>query len=356
MEPQGEPRRLTFDKRRKMTTAWTPDGQQILYSVPWFTLWRLRMPRRGAQPGNPEQLTSLGFEAVLPVVSTDGRKLAYTRRWRDLDIWRVDLLDGPPSRFISSTRSEEMPRFSPDGRRIAFRSDRSGQDEIWVCDSDGSNVMQLTALAFDDPSPLGFNWSPDGQKIAFRLAAEGNGDIYIINAAGGTPQRNTSDASDESMPAWSRNGRWIYFASNRSGTQQIWKMPANGGPAIQVTKQGGIYSQESPDGKFLYYAKGLPQLADVWRMPVSGGEETRVLEGITSPVNFDVGNEGVYFSRYGQTSLVEFLRLSTRKTEPVARAGKPPASGLTLSPDNRTLLFAVREQDGSDVMLVENFR
>jgi Tol biopolymer transport system component len=357
MEPQGEPRQLTFDKYRKLTPAWTPDGQQIVYSLYAYTLWRIRIPKSGAPPGNAERLTSLGSEAVLPAVSKDGRKLAYTRRWRDLDIWRVDLPSGTPSRFISSTRSEEIPRFSPDGRKIAFRSDRSGHDELWVSDSDGSNAAQLTALTIGDPTPRAFNWSPDGQKIAFRLTAEGNGDIYTINASGGTPQRLTSDPSDESMPAWSRDGRWIYFSSNRSGTRQIWKMPASGGGALQVTKERGIYSQESPDGKFLYYAKSLMQQGDVWRMPVNGGEETRVVESVAASVlNFEVTGEGIYFTAPGRPRSVQFLRLSTGKIEQVGLPDKPFAAGLTVSPDGRTLLFAVAEEDGSDLMIVDNFR
>jgi Tol biopolymer transport system component len=357
MEPQGKPRQLTFDKYRKLTPSWTPDGQEIVYSLYAYTLWRIRIPKSGARPGNPEQLSALGSEAVLPAISKDGRKLAYTRRWRNLDIWRVELPSGTTSRFISSTRSEEIPRFSPDGRKIAFRSDRSGHDELWVSDSDGSNAAQLTALTVGDPTPRAFNWSPDGKKIAFRLTGDGDGDIYTISASGGTPQRLTTERSDESMPAWSRDGRWIYFASNRSGRAQIWKMPASGGGATQVTNQGGSYSQESPDGKFLYYAKGLMQSGEVWRMPVNGGEEKRVIDRVAASVlNFDVTGEGIYFTAPGRPSSIQFLRFSTGKIEQVALAGKPFAGGLTVSPDGRTLLFAVAEEDGSDLMLVDNFR
>src|SRR5262249_61160257 len=71
----------------------------------------------------------------------------------------------------------------------------------------------------------------------------------------GSPRRLTTEPFENNVPSWSRDGRWIYFASNRSGTGQIWKMPAEGGQAAQVTKQGGFAALESTDAKPLYFAK-----------------------------------------------------------------------------------------------------
>src|SRR2546428_346414 len=87
---------------------------------------------------------SIGQDGISPAFSRRGGRLVYVRYQRDLDIWRAQIPGGTPAPFISSSRNEEGPRFSPDGRRIAFRSDRSGSDEIWVCDSDASNAVQLT--------------------------------------------------------------------------------------------------------------------------------------------------------------------------------------------------------------------
>ena len=83
---------------------------------------------------------------------------------------------GLPVTFISSTRYDESPQFSPDGKRIAFSSDRSGSGEIWVCDSDGLNAVQLTSLG--GPLVTMPRWSPDGEHIAFDSSAEGQFDIY----------------------------------------------------------------------------------------------------------------------------------------------------------------------------------
>ncbi len=76
-------------------------------------------------------------------------------------------------------------------------------------------------------------------------------DIFVIDTQGGAPCNLTSEPSSEVVPSWSRDGRWIYSASNRTGSGQVWKMPSTGGPAVQVTHQGGFAAFEPPDGRFL---------------------------------------------------------------------------------------------------------
>src|SRR5262249_33989132 len=121
-------------------------------------------------------------------------------------------------------------------------------------------------------------WSPDGRWIAFDSRSndwgrEGNADIYLISAEGGQPRRLTTEPSEDVAPSWSRDGKWIYFGSTRSGSMQIWKVPVEGGQAaVQVTRQGGFEGFESKDGKLFYYAKGR-NLPGIWQVAVGGGEE-----------------------------------------------------------------------------------
>ena len=145
-------------------------------------------------------------------VSHQRNRLAYTQESFDFNIWRLKVADphdrtSPAGRngapFIVSTRLELGPRFSPDGKRIAFvsgRSSRTGSSEIWVCDSEGSNQVQVTSVGADAANP---SWSPDSERIAFDSTAEGNLAIYVISANGGKPLRLTRDSADNSEPSWS---------------------------------------------------------------------------------------------------------------------------------------------------------
>jgi Tol biopolymer transport system component len=265
-------------------------------------------------------------------------------------------LDGPGGKagtaeiLLSSTRIEGHPVYSSNGNRIAFESTRSGNHEIWVCDHDGSKAVQLTS--FGGPIAGLPRWSPDGESLVFDSNATGAYDVYVINANGGQPRRLTDHPADDQTPSWSRDGKWIYFASKRSGELQVWKMPASGGEPVQVTKGGGMWPAESPDGKFLYYAnKG-----GLWRRPVAGGEENQVLESAHSQ-SFTVTDQGIYFIKGpAASSSIQFFRFTTGAVTTVYAIPKPVFFGLSVSPDGLSILYTQIDQQGSDLMLVENFR
>ena len=225
LTPKGEPRRRTFTEATTTSPVFTPDGRDIVFSSGPFgnpSLWRV--PVSGS--ASPERLP-FGERGDYPGISRQGN-LVYTTREIDLDIWRVNLplTDGAAVKLISSSRLENAAQYSPDGNSIAFVSNRSGSYEIWKCDSDGSNPVQLTSLGA--PLTTRPRWAPDGKSIVFHSDAEGHFDVYVVNADGGAPRRLTSDPSRDGSPTWSRNGKWIYFCSNRTGDVQYFKMPASG--------------------------------------------------------------------------------------------------------------------------------
>ena len=267
----------------------------------------------------PEPTRVPGMEGAGQYLAVSGAgpfmRLVYERYTSDYDIWRMDLpLADHATRLIASTRSENSASYSPDAKRIVFASARSGMNEIWVCDADGGNAVQLTSLGTYAGSP---KWSPDGLRITFDALNADNRDIYVIAAEGGSPRRMTTEPSEESRPSWSNDGRWIYFTSNRSGSRQIWKMPSEGGSATQVTKLGGYEPRESPAGKLLYYIKdrSAPGLRSI---PVGGGTKSRYFESL-------VGQLGTHRAR---RLLHRFLDSSGQRDQTTSEVLQfPDASG-----------------------------
>ena len=354
----GPPRRLTSDGRSLDGLAWTADGKEIVFASNRGGLWRLW--RVSSSGGTPELVNGVGEGAGEPTISPRGNRLAYVQARADANLWRTA---GPaskgrraaPVKVIASSRQDVAGVFSPDGKRIAFGSDRSGSFEIWTCNSDGTNQAQLTSLkAADAGTP---SWSPDGTTIAFDARLEGHGDIFVISADGGSPRRLTTEPVENNVPTWSRDAKWIYFSSNRTGSWQIWKVPAVGGSAIQVTSFGGFRAEESPDAKFLYvWVEG--DGGTIWRMRPSGQETTRILQGV--PVWWRVAPGGIYFIDASiMPALVRFFNMATERVKTITTLDlgySMPPYGFDVSPDGQWILFKRVDQVASDIMVVENFR
>jgi Tol biopolymer transport system component len=308
--------------------------------------------------GEPERL-QVGEDGFEPAIR--GNRLAYVRQTANVNIWKRTLTSslsaGPGERFISSTRMESGPQFSPDGTRIAFESSRSGAYEVWMCRSDGSQPTQLTHFNAMTGTP---RWSPDGHEIAFDSRSAANADIFVADRDGGSPRQLTKEPSSDVVPSWSRDGRWIYFASDRTGNWQVWKMPARGGgAAVQVTRHGGFAAFESSDGSFLYYAKGLTQ-PGLWRVPTGGGEEIELIPSLQPGYwgHWALVKNGIYYLDTGPRPAIFFFDINTRRSSHVFDLETSPAReapGLDVSPDGKTILYTQRDALNTDIILVENF-
>ena len=159
-------------------------------------------------------------------------------------------------------------------------------------------------------------------------------------------------------PSWSRDGRWIYFASNRSGRRETWKIPAGGGTALQVTHEGGGPAFESADGEQLYYFKSSVNLdaapGPLLGLPVKGGPEVQVLPRVMNWAAFAIAAKGIYFTPDGKA--IQRLELSSGRISTLATVEKGVADGgLCVSPDEAFVLW--RQARGTaELMLVEGFR
>ena len=353
--PAGEARALTKDDR-SFEPVWLTGGRILYFSgLPENHMELLVIDRSEAHG------SSRGLPRVEePRDAAVGRHLVYSQARRNVNIWRAAIAatgeaPTPAERFISSTRVEAQPKYSPDGNKIAYTSSRSGAIELWVSNSDGSSRVRITD--FRGPLVGQPNWSPDGHSLVFHARPEGQADLFIIPAAGGPAKRLTTDPHDDTAPSYSRDGQWIYFTSARSGQTQVWKMPAAGGEAVQLTATGGYRPFESPDRTVVYYY--ALDNTGIWSVPVNGGQSAKVVDALHDyPSGFAVMPEGLYYAappHSGSDRFVQFYSFSTRTSRPVALARRPFGFGMTVSPDSKFVLFDQQDDVGSDLMLIENF-
>jgi eukaryotic-like serine/threonine-protein kinase len=351
---RGEPTRLTFEGKEIDGLAWTADARNLVFSSARGgrrELWEMRP----SPTSKPVRLTAAGNEPRDVAIASKGRHLVHSHFYLDWNIWRVPLKDktaGQAINFISSTRIQEEPKYSPDGKRIAFESSRSGHEEIWICNEDGSSPIQLTA--FGSAWAGSPRWSPDGQKIAFDCDAAGNIDVYVISSNGGKPIRLTRSGADDFRPSWSHDGKWIYFCSNRTGRAEIWKIPVTGGAEVQVTRNGGFVAFESADGENLYYTKDHT----LWKLPTRGGSEIRITQSLCHH-NFAPTKHGVYFIEDSSSAVnadLKFLDFRTRSLRTITTVPGPVGEEMSISPDERWMLYGKTDREGSELMLLENFQ
>lgn len=319
-------------------------------------LWRV--PVGG---GSPRRILESGQYGWFPSISRSGRRLVFTRRLVDTNIWQVELpgKGGSPTRaakWISSTRTDAAPEFSPDGKRIAFTSNRSGAMQVWTCSREGSNPTQLTNLP--EPGASLATWSPDGAHLAFNSAVRGHQDIYVVPSQGGAPRLLTQDSATHSAPNWSHDGRWIYFSGNATGRFEIWKVPVAGGAAVQMTKGGGYRPIESSDGRYVYYERTAGNF-DVARIDTRGGEDAVIFKDPHS--RWALARDGVYFFAQNESRdrwLLRKFSFATKATAPVIELPGIPTPGQrpSISPDGGSILYTQLDAAEADLMLLENFR
>jgi Tol biopolymer transport system component len=357
MPSRGGPlTRLTFDSRDISGLTWL-DENNLLYSSNRGGNLRLWQISRGG--GEAQPVPAGGAQPQWPAVSPGGHWLAFVDLLNDVNIWRLPLRDeGASDRaepFLASAGSDHSPAESPDGKTIAFVSNRSGTWQIWLSDSDGTNVRQLMDFK---GSALGTpRWSPDGRRLVFDGQLQNHSSIWLIDRDGSNLHRLNNSAVREYMPSWSRDGQWIYFCSLRDGQDRLWKQRPDSGQAIALTKDWLFDATESSDGQTLYMQRGVR--GSIWQMPVQGGTPRPVPELIgMEPVRYwTMAGDKLYFVRQEQPPReLLSLNLVTRKLTPVATipnelmAGTP---GLSVDLTRHWLFFVQKYQHRSSIMLQE---
>jgi len=358
-------RRLTSNHTRGQAIVWTMDGRAVIASTGigaesglWFYPVNAPTSRR--------RLTEFGMQAWNVTSALHEKRLAWVNALDDTNIWRVPISGGSPVRVVASAVIDNDVNCSPSGL-LAFRSERSGESEVWMSDAEGNSPARVTNLSGFSGSP---RWSPDGRRIVFdsRLR-NGNPQIFVVDCEPermqcGVPMQLTHESMPNALPNWSADGRDIYFASQRTNNWQIWKVSATGGTPIQVTTKGGYFAYESPDGQTLYYSRlGKPGIQGVWRKSLNGApsaddEGTMVLPLVYAATATWVlsGNEIFYetlLSDVRPSAIWAFDLTTGQKRIIHAASDKPFARGLSVSPDRRFVYFVQTDRSESNVIVAD---
>jgi len=366
--PVGSPRQVT---RFGTTTfikgvTWSGDGESLIFgSTEMLSLYLWRLNADGT--GQPQRIEMAGAGAAYPTVPPHGDRLTFTRFLDDRDIYRVE--PGRSTEPIArSSRQEDNVQFSPDGRRIAFCSDRAGDsDDVWVANADGSAPEQLThgpGLINCSPS-----WSPDGEHIAFDSeASDGSWHIWMVDREGGSLHQVTDDPGDQNHPTWSRDGHWIYYARRQPAahdfwSRDIWRTRPLTGEKERVTESGqAAVARESVDGTTLFYRATMPD-GPLLAKPLAGGP-TRTLIPCVRGTAISVTEAGIFYlpcqvSRV-TTPVVHLLNPATGADRDAGKLEnydyQPTPGAFTVSPDGRVILYEREMRSGAELVMIENFR
>ena len=340
----GEPRRLTWHPGVDVVAEWYPDGKSIL-----FRSNRAMAPRRGSQFFKIAAKGGLEEKLPLPTAgyaswSADGTKLAYVAPTYDNRTWKRYTGGNAPNVWIYDFKKDDSYKITDDpgpdewpmwhGDRVYYTSNQGGRTtNLWVYDTGDKSRRQVTqfteydvkwpsagsdAIVFENGGSLyvmdlgtekfakisvlvpddkpgtrpelrnvakwttNFELSPSAKRVA--LAARG--DIFSVPAEHGDARNLTnSPASRERNPAWSPDGKWIAYLSDRTGEMEFWVVPADGaGPARQVTHNGSTFrygARWSPDSKKLAFTDKTYTL---WWADVAGGNVTKVDKSKTAEI------------------------------------------------------------------------
>ena len=231
----------------------------------------------------------LGLTPLMVCVDAQARIAFVSERDGNPEIYVMDI-DGKNQHRLTNNRGNDWsPSWSPDGKQIAFQSDRDGHvvngrpsPEIYMMDTDGRNPQNLTNNPANDRSP---SWSPDGKRIAFQSERDGNSEIYVMDADGANLQRLTNNPNLDEFPSWSPDSKQITFSSVREGhfDLEIYVMDTDGGNLQRLTEnlKNDWFPSWSPDGKRIALSsdrKADAENFEVYVMDADGANLQRLTE------------------------------------------------------------------------------
>ena len=354
----GGLRQLTDGGQVGWGLMWSADGKRIIFRGPNGLSY---IPAGGGPIERELQYPAFGS------LSRDGRRMAFEELGGfsqfSSTVWKAEL-SNPGGPVVSQTRIIAFPgpnsatQLSPDGRQLTWQANRSGNAQIWKSDADGNNSIQLTY--FEEGYTGTPRWSLDGNWIAFDYHSGVHTQIYLIDSQGRNQHPITSGDFENVVPSWSRDGRSVYFSSNRTGNWQVWRHELATGRESQITQHGGFAASESYDSKTLYYSQF--EGAGLWSVPRDGGQEQHITLAphYLDWGHFAVTDAGIYVidSTTEPGPSILYYSFSSRQVKLVLmlkQSANDGVANLAASRNGRTVIYGQVEDKGS-IMMADNLQ
>jgi Tol biopolymer transport system component len=342
---------LQFPGENRLVTwiNWSPDGRYFLYTVgrgntySW-DIWALRESHSlfHKRTSKPIQLTSGAMSFWSPTPSPDGKEIFATGGQFRGELVRYDLKSRKFEPFLSGISAEHLD-FSKDGNWVCYVTFPEGL--LWRSRVDGSERMQLTSAPLRVAVP---RWSPDGTRIAFSgYSPEGSWKTYVVSMQGGKPELVSESQNDELDPTWTPDGNALIFGGHMFSPQtRIYSVDLRTGRVSTFAGSEGLFSPRiSPDGRFIVAID-----APAHRKLLLFDRETQKWSELLSKIpgawpQWSSDSKFVYLSHFGHGAALYRVRIADRKTERVAAVDVPggvtgyATSWMSMAPDGSFLLL-----------------
>jgi Tol biopolymer transport system component len=306
-----------------------------------------RRPPAAPLVASLRQLTDLPGAENHPDISPDGRQVLYSSSASgNGDIYLLRVGGRAINLTAGSPEDDVQGAFSPDGERIAFRSERDGGG-LYVMGATGESVRRVTTTGFDPA------WSPDGTMLAFGTEAvrdpysrSTTSELWAVDLASGASKKLVT--TDAVQPAWSPHGDRIAFWTNTQGQRDIQTVAAAGGSPVQVTRDAATdWAPEwSPDGRWLYFVSDRGGSPNLWRVAID--EKTGAASGAPEPITNGVrALASARFSRDGSRMAIAATDRSFELSMYAFDPAKPDRPTLKSTIRSASLGWCAPSSDGS---------